>query len=221
MLETYFNITVIAEWCTFIAAFILLNKRTDKWRLFIPLLFLILCVETIGWYQSNITKIQGNSTPFNFLMIISISFFLWLMAQAKPMVSLKKYFYGVIFSFIVFALVNLLLFQKLAIYNSISEVAGDILLAFFSGYLIYGLIKDETNERSLFAQEYFWLAAGILFSAMGSAVLYTFLDELLAYYKETKINVYGYINYTVNLLLYVCLIIAFICRRKIKSSQGL
>lgn len=217
MLENYFNITVIAEWSTFIATIILLNRRTGKWRLFMPLLFLILCVETVGWYQSNITKVQGNSMPFNFLMIISISFFLWLMAQAKPMVSMKKYFYGVIFSFIVFALVNLLLFQKLLNYNSISEVAGDILLTFFSGYLIFGLIKDETNERSLFSHEYFWLAIGILFSAMGSALLYTFLDELQAYYNETKINVYGYINYTVNVLLYSCLIIAFICRRKTKS----
>lgn len=221
MLSNYFNITVIAEWCTLIAALILLNKRTGKWRLFIPLLFLILCAETLGWYQSNIIKVQGNALPFNFLMIISMAFFLWFLAQPRPMVSVRKYLYGVIFSFIVFALVNLLLFQKLAVYNSISEVAGNILLAFFSGYLIFGLIKDESNERSLFAQEYFWLATGILFSAMGSAVLYTFLDELQAYKNETGINVYGYINYTVNFLLYSCLIIAFICRHKIKLSQVL
>ncbi|HRI20948.1 MAG TPA: hypothetical protein PLA68_08330, partial [Panacibacter sp.] len=210
MLQTYFNITVIAEWVTFIAALILLNKKTGKWRLFIPLLFLILCTETIGWYQSNILKKYDNSLPFNFLMIVSIAFFLWLMAQAAQVVKGKKYFYRAILFFIVFALINLFFFQKPFKYNSVTEVTGDILLAFFSGYLIFALLKDEQTEKSLFALEYFWFAIGILFSAMGSAVLYTFLDELEAYKKSTGINVYGYINYTVNILLYTCLIIAFL-----------
>lgn len=214
MLKNYFNITVTLEWITFFAAIILLNKSTGRWRLFIPWLFLVLIVETIGWYQSNVLKASFNAVPFNFLTIISISFFLWIMSKAGPLVKIRKYLYGGIVSFIVFAFVNLFVFQKLIVYNSITEVAGDVLLAFVSIYLIFELIKDESTDRSILRQEYFWLAIGVLFSAMGSGVLYTYLDELQAYYDETKINVYGYINYTVNALLYGCLLIAFYLRRQ-------
>jgi hypothetical protein len=49
---------------------------------------------------------------------------------------------------------------------------------------------------------------------LGSALLYQFSDLLGKYYEQTKINVGQYINYTLNLILYSCLIIAFICRRK-------
>ncbi len=221
MLRTYFNITVIAEWFTFIAALILLNKKTGVWRLFILLLFLVLCTETIGWYQSYIVRSSNNSLLFNFLMITSIGFFLWLMAQAKSMRKVRKYFYGLFIFFIFFAFVNLLFLQGFQQYNDITEVTGDILLAINSGYLILGLIKEEDDERSLFSNEFLWLAIGLLFSALGSSVLYTFLKELQAFRDKTHINVYGYINYVVNILLYACLIIAFICRRKTRSLQEL
>lgn len=122
--------------------------------------------------------------------------------------------YGAIFCFVIVALVNVVAFQKLRVYNSISEATGDILIAVFCGLLIFEIISDESDNRNIFQYEYFWLAAGMLFSAMGSAVLYTFLQELQDYYQLTCINVYGYINYTVNALLYVCLLIAFYLRRQ-------
>lgn len=216
MLETYFNITVAAEWLTFIAALILLNKGTGKWRLFIVWLLLVLIAETIGWYQSAVLNIRGNSLVFNLLMIVSIPFLLWVMAGAKPVAKKRKYFYIAMLCFIVFAFSNIAFGQKPFVYNSFSDIFGNTLLTFFSGYLIFFVIRDETNDKSIFGQAYFWLALGLLFSAMGSAICNIFLDELQAYADKTKINVYGYINYTVNILLYACLIIAFICRRKTK-----
>lgn len=213
MLQTYFNITVIAEWVAFIVALVLLNKSTGNWRLFIPWLFFVLCIETIGWYQSNVLHIRGNSLPFNINMIVSNVFLLWFLTTSPQIYGKRQYFYSVIAAFVFFAVVNLLFFEKAQDYNSVSDVIGDILQALFSGYLVYGLIKDETNERSLFNLEYFWLSIGVLFSAMGSTVLNVFLTELQAYADKTHINVYGYINYSVNVLFCTCLIIAFICRR--------
>jgi len=220
MLSNYFNPTVIAEWCTLAAALLLLNKKTGKWRLFILLMFLTVFVETVGWYQSNVLKKTGNAMPFNFLMIGSVSFFLWLLAQAETHKISGKTLYGTIMCFIVASLANLLFLQGPLIYNSFTEMIGDIMLAIGSGLVIFGLMKDEAEERTLFSNEYLWLSIGILFSALGSAVLYMFLDELQQYSRVTHINVYGYINYTVNILLYSCLIIAFVCRRRAKSSPA-
>ncbi|HNP21778.1 MAG TPA: hypothetical protein PKM63_22310 [Panacibacter sp.] len=213
MLQTYFNITVAAEWVAFIAALLLLNKSTGNWRLFIPWLFFVLCIETIGWYKTNVLHIRGNSLPFNINIIVSDVFLLWFLTTSPQIYGKRQYFYRAIAAFVVFAVLNLLFFEKTVAYNSVSDVIGGILQALFSGYLVYGIIKDETHERSLFDHEYFWLSIGVLFSAMGSAVLNVFLTELQAYADKTHINVYGYINYSVNILFCTCLIIAFICRR--------
>lgn len=219
MLSNYFNITVTLEWITFFAAIILLNISSGRWRLFIPWLFFILCTETFGWFQYDILKVRTNAEPFNVLLIIRLSFLLWILAQAVQMHTLKNKIHWLILYFIVFGMVNLLFFQKFKIYNYITEIVGDILLVFTCGFLIFQIIIDEQEERSLFTQDYFWLATGVLFSAMGSAVLYTFLNELQEYKHTTGINVYGYINYTINSLFYACLIIAFIFRRKNMKLQ--
>ena len=213
MLTTYLNITVIAEWCTLIAAIILLNKKTRIWQLFIPLLLLTVVTETIGWYQSYVLKKPNNSMPYNFLMIISIFFFAYLLLAVEPMQKIKKAGYIILIFFIGFSLVNLFFLQGLWLYNSYSETIGDIILATISCYFLYTILREEFF-RGLFQYEYFWLSTGLLFSSLGSVLLYIFLDSLQSYYTKTKINVYGCINYGVNVLLYTNLIIAFICRRR-------
>jgi hypothetical protein len=75
------------------------------------------------------------------------------------------------------------------------------------------MIKDN-EEIDLLRYDYFWLATGVLFYSLGSALLYQFSNVLGHYYQRTHINVGNYINYALNLILYSTLIIAFIWRRK-------
>ncbi|WP_153796443.1 hypothetical protein [Foetidibacter luteolus] len=217
MIKNYLNPTVIAEWCLFVAGLLLLTKGTGPWRLFIIWFSLILCTETFGWYQYDILKVKTNAGPFNILLLIRLSFLLWLFRQAPQMHSAKNILGIFIAVFLCWGLINLFFFQKLHAYNYVTEILGNLLLAAACGYLVYRIIDDDNEQQSLFTQEYFWLAIGVLFSAMGSTVLYIFLEELQEYKNKTGIKVYGYINYTVNILLYSCLLIAFICRRKARS----
>lgn len=218
MLSNYFNITVIAEWLVFFAAIFLLNRDTGKWRLFIILLFLTLCAESTGWYISNILKKSNNSTVFNFLLIINISFFGWMLTKAEPFKKAKLTITIAIVAFILIAIANLFFIQGLWIYNSYTEMIGDVMLAIICCYFFYVMI-NETNFRDLLKYEYFWLSTGVLFSSLGGIILYMFLNLLQTYKKQTGINVYGYINYAINLLLYGSLIVAFICRRMITKSK--
>src|SRR6185295_3514598 len=111
MLLSYFNITVIAEWCTFMAAVFLLNKNTGIWQLFILLLFLILCTETIGWYLHNVVKRYENALPFNILMILSDSFFIWLFSRADLMKGMRRIILYFFFFFVLFSVANLFFFE--------------------------------------------------------------------------------------------------------------
>ena len=219
MIWTLFNITVISEWCAFIASILLLRKRTTFWQLFIPILFLTILAETTCWYFSYFFKDANTNLIFNLLMIVNVCFPLWLLCQATPLQHARKTIYFCTILFILFAIINLVYFQGFKKFNSTTEAFGDMLIAVTSCYFLYQILVDD-KYRDIFQYEYFWLANGLLFSSLGSAVLYVFLDYLWAYYRKTHINIYGYINYVINVIFYASLIVAFICRwRTTKLSR--
>jgi hypothetical protein len=209
----YFNPTVIAEWITFIAALFLLNKKTANWRYFIILLFLTLCVETLGWYMIVKLKKFDNALPFNILMLVSTIFFAWFLKSAISSIRIKSWINIVMALFLLLWLINLFFIQGFWRYNSFSEAVGDIILSILCCYFLFSLVKD-INHINLLQLDYFWLANGILFYSLGSALLYQFSDILNNYRKQTNINIGNYINYALNIVLYTSLIIAFTCRRK-------
>jgi hypothetical protein len=219
MIASLLNITVISEWCAFISAIFFLRKRTTSWQFFILVLFLTICVETTGWYLAYFSS-GGNNWIFNILLLINDCFSIWLFSKAEPMRKIRKPLYLLIVCFIVFAICNLMFIEGTQKYNGYTEVLGDIMQATISCWFFYEVLREE-KFRDLFRYEYFWLANGLLFCSLGSVVLYIFPDYLYAFYLNTKINVYGYINYLLNILLYGSLIIAFICRsRNTKSSPA-
>ncbi len=210
---TYFNITVIAEWLTFFAALLLLDKKTGFWQFFIPLMFLVLCTETIGWYMHVKLKIFDNALPFNILMILSNVFFIGFFSKAALLQPIHQLLKWLATAFAILAMINLLFFQGPWQYNSFSESAADILLVIICCYFLFTIVKS--NEHfNLVGFDYFWLVTGLLFYCLGSGLLYQFSYLLRDYYEHTKIDVGTYVNYTLNVLLYTCLMIAFICRRK-------
>jgi hypothetical protein len=214
-MTAYFNITVIAEWCTFLFGQLLLDKKTGKWQFFILWSFLGLCTETAGWYLHNFQGRDPNALPFNILMIIRSFFFIWLFGDRGKRFTNITRISIVVFS--VFAFCNLFFFQGYWQYNSYSESLGDIIIVTLCCYFIFNLVA-QTDYINLLGYEYFWLAIGLLFYSMGSAFLYNFYNLLASYRKQTGINVGLYLNYSLNILLSFSLIIAFICRRKATRS---
>lgn len=209
----YFNLTVIAEWITMLAALFILDKKTKQWRLFIPLFILILCVETTGWLMLTKFKNNKNALPFNLLMLTSISFFIWFIGKEIKTIKIKSWLTITLILFLVLGAVNLFFFQGFSIYNSVTEAVGDILLSILCCYFLFMLVKNPP-EINLIKHGYFWLVTGVLFYSLGSAMLYQFSYLLAAYHKKAGLNLGNYINYALNIVLYTSMIIAFICRRK-------
>jgi hypothetical protein len=210
MLTSYFNITVIAEWLALTASLFFLNKKTGIWRYFTPFLALTITVETTGWYTHYFLN-KSNNWIFNILLIISVSFFLWIFTYAEPIKAKRKTFYIIIAFFTAIAFMNLAFFEGFGMYDLYTEVLGDIILAIVSCYFLFTILKEE-EYRNLFRYEYFWLANGLLFYSLSSTVLYLFLNELRTFTKETGIAIYIYLNGGLNVLFYSSLSIAFICK---------
>lgn len=213
MLNNYFNVIVIAEWVTFISSLFILDSRTKEWRLFKLLLFIILCAETTGAYLTMVKKIFDNALPFNLLMLISTVFFMWFLMRAKELQKIRKWLIFFSGLFVSFGLLNMFFFQGFWKYNTYSEALGDIILSVTCCYFLFVIVRNEEHIE-LLQFDYFWLANGILFYSLGNALFYPFSDLFYKYYLHTNINIGQYIIYTLNLILYSSLIIAFLCRRK-------
>jgi len=217
MLSGYFNITIIEEWITFIAALILLNRRTAIWQLFKILMAVILIAETTGWYLRTHGHRHENAIPFNLLMLVTDAFLIWFFARTKWFEKERKMLSISIALFFAFWLINLIFFQGQWIYNYFSERLADILLSEIFGLFFYKLLRSD-EYVNLLGLDYFWLATGVLFSSLGSALLYQFSALLNQYNVNTGIDIGTYINFGLNTLLYLSLVISFICRRKATRS---
>jgi hypothetical protein len=216
MLKSIFGITVIAECCCLIAAIFLLSKKTEKWRLFIPFLFITVFADIAGSYLHFVSQSTAFTFIYNALLIISISYLLWFYSLSEPLEKLKFHLNYLIIFFNVFAISNLFFLQGFWSYNDFTEVLGDIMIVIVSSIFYYKLLVEEM-PRKLFRYSYFWLSAGLLLFYLGSIILYLFHPVIKEYYQETCINIGGTINDILNLLLFASFIISFVCQRNIKS----
>lgn len=146
-------------------------------------------------------------------MLCSTSFFIWFFTKAKSLQPVKRTLHYAMYFFMIFALVNLFFFQGLWTYNSNSETLGDIMLAVICCYFFYTLLTAD-EHIDLLRLDYFWLATGLLFYSLGSALLYQFSGVLRDFYLKSHLDIGTYINYALNLILYTGFIIAFFFRWK-------
>jgi len=213
-LLSFFHLTNIAELCALFAGIWLLRRDRSSWLLFIPQLLLTILVELTGWYLNTYMHIRQNALPFNILMLITISFYMWFFRQETLFAANRLQLACVAIFFLLGGLANLLFGQGLWKYNYFSESAGDLVLATICCLFFYRHLKTETY-RDFFTDAWFWLVNGLLLSSMGSAILYMFVDELGEYYKHTHIDLYDNINNILNIIFYSSLTVAFICRHRV------
>jgi hypothetical protein len=213
ILSSLFNTTVTAEYFTFLAAIILLHKKkAGIWQLFIPMLFVIIFAETMGWFLHKHLH-KPNAWVFNINMLLTDVFFLWIISKAEPLLKSKRIIYAAIILFSTPWIIGFTFFNGALVYLQYIEALGDILLVIACCYFFYAAITEEIY-RNLLVYEYFWIVNGILFSALGSAILYLFPEVMGSYQKHTLSNIFSILNTILNLLLYSSLIIAFICRNR-------
>jgi|GEM_PF-526760 len=213
ILGELFNITFSAECCLFLCATLLLDEKTGIWKRFKSFFLYILIAEVVGWYMSDVMGIENNNWVFNILLIYTGGFTIWILSQADPFIRTKRKLKKGIILYLLFALTNMAFFEGFRNYNAYTEMILDLIVCYYCCYFFYKTL-EEPEYRNLYRYEFFWLAVGFLFSSLGSAILYIFISSLTSFSKHTHIDIYGYINSGLNVVLYSSLIISFICRRK-------
>ena len=212
-LAELFDLSYISELSALLAALFLLRKRSGEWRFFTAYLILIVVIETIGWYTGEVLQTDKYSWIYNIYLLAMGWFYLWILSKAPVMARHRRDFRVLLYVFMVCAVANLLFYQRWTVFNSYTEVLGNVMLAAVCCWLLFKLLKDDSPTR-LTADPHFWLANGLLFFSLGNITVYLFYSFLGTFYKQTHIPLGYYIVNTTNVVLYGSLIAAFVCRKQ-------
>lgn len=204
--------SIIAEIVALLSAAILLYYQPKPWRNFIPFIALIVLVEFGGRFIKYELAVYSNQWLYNMLLPVYFPFYFWAFSFIPLLQPYKKSIRWGIFSFLLFALLNLLFIQGFQYFNGYTYITGSFLLIalslwFYTRTIIY------PGSQSLFTQPFFWMVSGVFIFQAGSMYLHFFQDTLQDYYKLTGTNFYTIIIQLLNVWLYAMLIISFFVQK--------
>ena len=212
MLTGFFNITIVAELLTFLAALLLLHQFTKPWSYFRIMLFLTLATELTGWYMTWKLGMRNNAWMYNLLLCVRGCFTLWMLSTSGywkkgDLHKIRLACYMLVGLTILSVTYN----KGWHSYNILIDILLGFTLAIFCCRLLYNIL-NEGVYRSLLSNEHFWLANGVLIYSLGNAVLSVSMPELGQYQMASGIRLWKHLNDTLNVFLHASYIIAFVCR---------
>ncbi len=191
--------------------FVITNKKVTSIHL-LPLFFAITFgVEKYGEYL--IDHLQKNYWLFNYFTVVQIFFYTWLLGtmyvskQAQ-----KKLLLLNIFVFIV-SLTNVIFFQGIKRFHTITYGIGSIMLVASCVYYYYQLFKYPTVQQ-LLKQANFWIVNAMLFYFVCGFPIFV-LNNI--YYKKVSVVIWptiAAISDCNNIVFYTFIIIAFLYKIK-------
>jgi hypothetical protein len=212
---SYLTFNTGIEILCFLTALICLSGNTNLyWKLSIPYLFITCATECGGIYLRQLQ--QPNQWPYNVLLIFQI-LFISLMFKHLFSAYLKD---SILFLSGIAALLVLYLFemfmQSFWFFNTITYNAMCILYVFYCLYFFYKLLNDE-NYIELKYSAMFWWVTGALFFYFGSTAVNLFRGKLSDIAVDNHSLTY-YIYTLLNLILYGCWCLSFICKKWLKTA---
>lgn len=204
--------SLISEWACLIAS-ILLVKKSDVlvWRLFPLYLFIIVGVESYGFYLARVAKSGNNQLLYNLLMPICMVFPLYVFSQIVNLRNIKFICYILLLLFFCFYFGEWL-YQGISSFFYRTHVLYNLLVIALCFIYYYSLFQQE-EYSNLLDDPSFWFVTGcIMFFAISISVN-IFFAELVRGLVKKQIPVRFIIMGIINVILYGCWIKSFICLR--------
>ncbi len=126
-------------------------------------------------------------------------------------------------AFVIFAFVNLFLFQHNDLFNPVNFTVGTVVTVVFCIYYFFELFQ-KTEAQSLIRLTSFWIVSGILFNVVlifPIFALISFMDQLNKANRKTTMIVLDHIEAIFNIisvLTYTLYSIGFLCRIRTSKS---
>ena len=184
-------------------------------RLFPPFLLVVSILLGMSSYLAYLGK--HNIIPFNLLTIVQLCFYFFLLNRIIRNKIVRNIALNLIWIYPVIALVNILFIQKSDTFHTITYSFGGLLVVALAIFYFFELFQ-RPQSVNLSRNPDFWIASGLLFYFSCSFPIYGMANNLTRMPRFIIINLNSILN-VLDILLYTSLVIAFLCRLKIRKSS--
>lgn len=182
-------------------------------KIFPPFLASTLTVESTSQYLA--ARGVNNIALYNFFTTFEFGFYLYFISLVVHSRTAKKIIYATIVLYSLAAVANILFYQGMKIFHSVTYAVGCLLVVIFGIYYFLELFRVSRSLRLKYNPT-FWICSGLLFFYCCSFPLYAFIN----YWSGIQIVVDSFddIFNIVNIFLYLLFTIAFLCIRSPKYT---
>ncbi|GGB13464.1 hypothetical protein [Puia dinghuensis] len=184
-------------------------------RLFPPFLSIVTVVLGICSYLA--ARIINNMPLFNPLTIFQYCFYFFLLYRIIRQPVVRKIAFHLIWIYPLIAGLNILLYQKINTFHTITYSLGGLLVVALCIFYFFELFQ-RPQSVNLTRNPDFWICSGLLFYFSCSFPLYGMANNLGKMPRFIIVNLNSIFN-VLDILLYTSLVIAFLCRLKIRKSS--
>jgi hypothetical protein len=156
------------------------------------ILFFLLILTSLVQLSSTILWKYKMNNLFLYHFYTVAEFLLLGVLYAKHLNGLVKttFMQGLMFAFVILALINTLFFQSLNEFNSNITFTESLLMIVFSVLFFYKLLRD-LQHRKLERVPIFWINMSVLTYFSGALILFHVSNELISIPKEEREIVWG------------------------------
>jgi hypothetical protein len=216
------NPTTIMELVALVTALLFLPS---KHRLYpgalLYYLLLVILVEALGFYLRTVLKMP-NVYLYNGLNLVQALFFSWLFYRYQAISkTIKGMGYIVAVLIFIFAAETLFRLLNLPIrehYNKYFRILLGLVVVTCSLRFYFSLLRDDSVRNPL-AEGKFWIVTGLFFFYLCSTPMSSLEEQVAKIKLSGNISFYTLVMGCINVILYGCWVIAFICLRKNQLSR--
>jgi hypothetical protein len=192
-------------------ATVIKNRNAPYLRVFPFFLLLALITELWSFYlgQKNIPNIAF----YNLFSVVAFVFYMYVLRYVILSARAKRVILIVMVAYAALSLSNILFIQKIDTFHTITYSLGCFILIVISIYYFYELFQVP-RSIDLKREPAFWIVAGLLFfysCTLPILGIMNYMSNAIAINLEPIIMV-------LNILLYSLFTIAFLCKKKLKST---
>jgi len=215
-METYFYL--ILYLATFLACVWRYGRFNQlRYKLFLPLLAIIVLYEygTIRrWWFIHNTNLWAANIEITMEFVFYSFFIISSYRDARE----RRVFSIAAWICFFFTLIDIFFIQGMMRLCSIAIVIQYMLLIIMVCRFFYGQMKVYDGEKSLLLQPDFWVNTGLLFFSLSE---FLFFSAFNLAYKPTRYFgiLSGVIGFVSNIIIYSCLIIAFLCQPRSRTPS--
>ena len=191
------------------------NEKYSYLKYFVPFLFATIAVEAVGIYLASLNKL--NIWLYNFFTTIEFCFYFWVISRIVQRAIAKKILRWLIVVYAIVAFVNIVFFQKINVFHTVTYSLGCLLTVSACVYYFLEIFRMPMYVK-LKNNPSFWICSGLLFYYSCTFPLFGLMNYWIGVSKLLLEN-FSNIVMILNIFLYSLFTIAFLCGRTRKYTS--